>query len=122
MKREALLLIILIIFITGCQKKYEIIHLMQVEDYAKISKKNIEKLEIIKETVEESSSQTPDKKEIQSIYKDLQKMIIGPRTNMSCEDNVTTYVFTLKDDKKVELKIECDTVVIGENRYYLSSK
>ncbi len=122
MKRKVVLLITVVLFLTGCHKDYEPIHLMNFEDYAVITKKNIKKLEIVKETIDGSESEILDKEETQSVYKDLQKKVIGPRTNLSCDDNITTYIFTLKDDTQVELKIECDTVEIGENRYYLSNE
>lgn len=46
-------------------------------------------------------------------------MKIGRKTNMSCDDNTTIYVFTLTDETKMSLEIEYDWVVIDNIRYIL---
>ena len=46
-------------------------------------------------------------------------MKIGRKTEMSCDDNTTIYVFTLADETKLSLEIECDWVVIDNVKYIL---
>ena len=46
-------------------------------------------------------------------------MKIGRKTDMACDDNTTIYVFTLTDETKLSLEIECDWVVINNIRYIL---
>ena len=60
-----------------------------------------------------------EKELFETIYDRLNKIKIGNETTMSCEDTTTIYSFTLVDDTKIAIAIECDWVIINGKRYIL---
>ena len=114
-----LLIIITLSILTGCNKSDESTSLMDYGDYKNVTKDNIKQIEIIKYTEAGANTTVVDENSIISVYKKLKKMKIGRKTNMSCDDNTTIYVFTLTDETKLSLEIECDWVVIDNIRYIL---
>lgn len=114
-----LLIIITLSILTGCNKSDESTSLMDYGDYKNITEDNIKQIEIIKYTEAGVNTTLVDENSIISVYKKLKKMKIGRKTNMSCDDNTTIYVFTLTDETKLSLEIECDWVVIDNVKYIL---
>lgn len=122
MKKKIILITFIFstIFITtGCSKSNELVSLMDYGEYKNITKENIEQIEIIKYTEAGTDSILVEDDSIISIYENLKKKKLEKKTNMSCDDNTTVYVFTLKDDSKISIEIECDWAVIGDDRYIL---
>ena len=114
-----LLIIITLSILTGCNKSDESTSLMDYGDYKNVTKDNIKQIEIIKYTEAGVNTTLVDENSIISVYNKLKKMKIGRKTEMSCDDNTTIYVFTLTDETKLSLEIECDWVVIDNIRYIL---
>lgn len=114
-----LLIIITLSILTGCNKSDESTSLMDYGDYKNITEDNIKQIEIIKYTEAGSNTTLVDENSIISVYNKLKKMKIGRKTEMSCDDNTTIYVFTLTDETKLSLEIECDWVVIDNVKYIL---
>ena len=114
-----LLIIITLSILTGCNKSDESTSLMDYGDYKNITEDNIKQIEIIKYTEAGVNTTLVDENSIISVYNKLKKMKIGRKTEMSCDDNTTIYVFTLTDETKLSLEIECDWVVIDNIRYIL---
>ena len=114
-----LLIIITLSILTGCNKSDESTSLMDYGDYKNITEDNIKQIEIIKYTEAGSNTTLVDENSIIGVYNKLKKMKIGRKTDMACDDNTTIYVFTLTDETKLSLEIECDWVVIDNIRYIL---
>ena len=114
-----LLIIITLSILTGCNKSDESTSLMYYGDYKNVTKDNIKQIEIIKYTEAGSNTTLVDENSIIGAYNKLKKMKIGRKTDMACDDNTTIYVFTLTDETKLSLEIECDWVVIDNIRYIL---
>lgn len=114
-----LLIIITLSILTGCNKSNESTSLMDYGDYKNITEDNIKQIEIIKYTEAGVNTTLVDENSIISVYNKLKKMKIGRKTEMSCDDNTTIYVFTLTDETKLSLEIECDWVVIDNVKYIL---
>lgn len=114
-----LLIIITLSILTGCNKSDESTSLMDYGDYKNITEDNIKQIEIIKYTEAGVNTTLVDENSIISVYNKLKKMKIGRKTEMSCDDNTTIYVFTLADETKLSLEIECDWVVIDNVKYIL---
>lgn len=114
-----LLIIITLSILTGCNKSDESTSLMDYGDYKNVTKDNIKQIEIIKYTEAGSNTTLVDENSIIGAYNKLKKMKIGRKTDMACDDNTTIYVFTLTDETKLSLEIECDWVVIDNIRYIL---
>ena len=114
-----LLIIITLSILTGCNKSDESTSLMDYGDYKNITEDNIKQIEIIKYTEAGVNTTLVDENSIISVYNKLKKMKIGRKTDMACDDNTTIYVFTLTDETKLSLEIECDWVVIDNIRYIL---
>ena len=114
-----LLIIITLSILTGCNKSDESTSLMDYGDYKNVTKDNIKQIEIIKYTEAGSNTTLVDENSIIGVYNKLKKMKIGRKAEMSCDDNTTIYVFTLTDETKLSLEIECDWVVIDNIRYIL---
>ena len=114
-----LLIIITLSILTGCNKSDESTSLMDYGDYKNITEDNIKQIEIIKYTEAGVNTTLVDENSIISVYNKLKKMKIGRKTEMSCDDNTTIYVFTLTDETKLSLEIECDWVVIENIKYIL---
>ena len=114
-----LLIIITLSILTGCNKSDESTSLMDYGDYKNVTKDNIKQIEIIKYTEAGSNTTLVDENSIIGAYNKLKKMKIGRKTDMACDDNTTIYVFTLTDETKLSVEIECDWVVIDNIRYIL---
>ena len=114
-----LLIIITLSILTGCNKSDESTSLMDYGDYKNVTKDNIKQIEIIKYTEAGANTILVDENSIIGVYNKLKKMKIGRKTDMACDDNTTIYVFTLTDETKLSLEIECDWVVIDNIRYIL---
>ena len=114
-----LLIIITLSILTGCNKSDESTSLMDYGDYKNITEDNIKQIEIIKYTEAGVNTTLVDENSIIGVYNKLKKMKIGRKTDMACDDNTTIYVFTLTDETKLSLEIECDWVVIDNIRYIL---
>ena len=114
-----LLIIITLSILTGCNKSDESTSLMDYGDYKNVTKDNIKQIEIIKYTEAGSNTTLVDENSIIGVYNKLKKMKIGRKTDMFCDNNTTIYVFTLTDETKLSLEIECDWVVIDNIRYIL---
>ena len=119
MKKRLLVLLAYLLLITSCAKVQKLTSLMDYGDYQKIDEYNIKKIEIIKYTEGGDDTQVLDEGDFQKVYNNLKEMKIGKETNMSCEDNSTVYKFTLKDDTELKIVIECDWVIIDNNRYII---
>lgn len=116
-KIKSILLIIIVIFLTGCDSNDN--YLMDYGDYAKITKDNIKQIEIIRYTEAGDHSEIVEEDQINSIYNNLKKRKIGSQNNRSCDDNTVIYIFTLTDDTSLKIEIECENVILDENRYVL---
>ena len=122
MKKRIILIVLLasISFIlTGCDKNEKTVSLMDYGEYRKITIDNIKQIEIIKYTEGESDTELVENDEYKNVYNSLKEKKIGKKTNMACDDNTIIYVFTLKDDSKISIEIECEWVVIGDDRFIL---
>lgn len=133
MKKKIFLCICLvsIIFITGCSifkdaKKVkgkvedviEKIPLMQFSDFKNIVIDKIKSIDLIKYTeAGRSEENITDKEEIKKIYNSLKSKKVGNEVTTACEDNTTIYTFNMSDNKKINVEIECDWLVIGNKRY-----
>ena len=104
--------------VMGCTKK-ESTSLMDFKDYKNIKEDNIKSIEIIRYTEGGADSKIVDEDSIISTYNKLKDKKIGKETNMACEDNTTIYVFTLTDGSEYKIEIECNWVVINNDRYLL---
>ena len=113
------LIILGILTITGCVKTRELTSLMDYGDYKNITEDNIKEIEIIRYTEGGDNHQIVDKDSVTGIYNNLKNKKLGKKTDRSCEDNTTVYAFTLNDETKITIEIECDWVVIGKDRYVL---
>ena len=115
------IVIVSLIFISFIfQKKNPDINLMEYGDYKDINIDNVKQVEIIKYTEGGDNHQILNNKDdIIRIYNNLKQKKLGKKTNMACEDNTTVYLFTLIDDTKLSIEIECDWVIINKERYLL---
>ena len=120
MNKWMLLLITIVLFsITGCNLNNNQISLMKYGDYQLITRDNIKQIQIIKYTEAGDETSIVDDNLITKVYNNLATKKIGKKTTRSCDDNTTIYVFTLTDDSKISIEIECDWVVINNERYIL---
>ena len=60
-----------------------------------------------------------DKEKIKNIYNSLKSKNIGKEVSNTCDDNTTIYTFNMSDDKKINIEIECDWLVINNKRFEL---
>lgn len=93
-------------------------HLFDYSEYHKIKPDNIKYLEIVRYTeAGQSIKKVEDKAKINEIYTLLKHIVIFQEVNMSCTDNTTIYRFTLNDNSKVYIEIECNWLVIKGKSY-----
>lgn len=115
------LLIILLLFLLFYQKHKEIedsVSLFEMEEYKKIQLEKIKQINILSYTEGGSESVLEeDKDSIQKTYLSLSRIRVGKETNMACEDNTTVYVIQLEDETEISIEIECDWLVVGNERY-----
>lgn len=62
----------------------------------------------------------PDK--IRKIYSYWKTKKLGKKTNQSCDDNTTIYIFELKDNVSISIEQECNVVIINNERYLLDEE
>ena len=125
MKKIIFILIFAVIFTinsvcaeTDFEQTLNNIRLMDYGDYKNISLKNIKSLKIIRYTEAGVSEKTvDDKNAINQIYNYLSRIIISDEAKMGCTDNTIIYLFTLKNNKKVSVEIECEWIVIKGKNY-----
>ena len=114
-----LLGVCLMFVVTGCIHLTSSTTLMNYGDYKKITKDNIKQIEIVRYTEAGDNRKIVDKESIPEVYDNLNKKKIGNKTDMSCLDNTTVYIFTLDTGEKISIEIECEWVVINNIRYIL---
>lgn len=125
--KKYLLLIILLLITVGCvnvnintttNKKTDNGTLMS--KYSELQLENIKSLEV--STYTEGGVDTEeytDMGDIVGFYNSLDKIKLGEETKQACEDNTTIYNFTMIDDSKIKIEIECDWVIIDGKRYLI---
>lgn len=118
-QRIIALIILFIVFITGCLRLNSSVPLMSYGEFKNITKNNIKQIEVIRFTEGGDEHKNINKESFSTVYDNLSKKKIGKKTNMSCEDNTTIYIFTLESGEKISIEIECDWVVINNVRYTL---
>ena len=119
MKKRGLIFILLILFIImGCAKKEDSNSLMKLDDYKNINPDEIGYIDYIRLTeAGVDDKEITDSDEIQSIYNQLSKMVVGNETEASCDDNTTIYVFNMKNGDTFQVEIECNWLVLDNKRY-----
>ena len=118
--KKSIVLLVLLLIISGCSKnEKQYTSLMDYGDYQKINEENIKKIEIVRYTEGGDLSETVEDDLIVSTYNNLKNKKIGKETNRTCEDNTTVYIFTLADDTKMKIVIECGWVIIDNKRFIL---
>ena len=94
------------------------IRLLDCKEYQNIKPENIKSLKIIRYTEAGiNEKDINDINEIIRIYNYLTLIKILDESKMSCTDNTTIYSFTLKDNTKTSIEIECNWVVIKGKNY-----
>ncbi len=94
--------------------------LMELDHYKSIKVDNISSLYIKKLTEGgDSFEEVVDETQIAAIYNNLNSKIVGKKTTQACDDNTTFYIFNLVDDSTISIEIECDWVVIDNERYLI---
>ena len=94
--------------------------LMELDHYKSIKVDNISSLYVKKLTVGgDTFEEVTDEAEIAAIYNNLNSKKVGEKTTNACDDNTTFYIFNLVDDSTVSIEIECDHVVIDNERYLI---
>ena len=126
------LLMVSLLFITGCSlvsdnvKKVEQkigdleknIPLMEYSEFKNILIDKIMSIDYIRLTETGRTSELiTDKDKINSIYNSLKEKNVGKEVTNGCDDNTTIYTFNLSDNKKVNVEIECEWLVINNKRY-----
>ena len=92
--------------------------LMDYPDYQKITPDNIKSILVRRFTVAGGFNQEfKEEDKIVEIYDWLKTIFLAGETKYSCTDNTTLFIFTLKDDSKVMIEIECDWAVINRKHY-----
>ena len=125
MKKFAYILILSIIF--ACQYLYaeanveqslKTIRLLDFKEYKNLTLDNIKSLKIIRYSeAGVNEKDITDINEITGIYNYMTLIKILDESKMSCTDNTTIYSFTLKDNTKASIEIECEWVVIKGKNY-----
>ena len=125
MKKFAYILILSIIF--ACQYLYaeanveqslKTIRLLDFKEYKNLTLDNIKSLKIIRYSeAGVNEKDITDINEITRIYNYMTLIKILDESKMSCTDNTTIYSFTLKDNTKASIEIECEWVVIKGKNY-----
>ena len=125
MKKLAFIIILSIIF--GFQYLYaeanveqslKTIRLLDFKEYKNLTLDNIKSLKIIRYTEGGANEKDiTDINEITRIYNYMTLIKILDESKMSCTDNTTIYSFTLKDNTKASIEIECEWVVIKGKNY-----
>lgn len=112
------LLLALIIF--AILYREDPITIMSHEKYKDIIIDDIESIEYIRYTEGGSDSRLiEDKEEIIKTYNYLNSKRIGKETDQACEDNTKVYKFNLSSSPSISIEIECDWIIIGNERYIL---
>lgn len=126
------LLMVSLLFITGCSlvsdnvKKVEQkigdleknIPLMEYSEFKNVLIDKIMSIDYIRLTETGRTSELiTDKDKINSIYNSLKEKNVGKEVTNGCDDNTTIYTFNLSDNKKVNVEIECEWLVINNKRY-----
>ena len=132
MKKKFYIVIIVLIaclFISGCTSKEEnkkdtskvtTKSVLDHEYYKGLTLEDVTSVTIIKKTEAGIDEQTyEDEKEIKDNYNYWKNKKLGKKTNKSCDDNTTTYVFNLKDNATISIIKECDWIVINNERYLI---
>lgn len=125
MKKFVYILILSIIFAfqymyaeANIEQSLKTIRLLDLKEYQNLTPENIKSLKIIKYTeAGVNDKDINDKNEIIRIYNYLTLIKILDESKMSCTDNTTIYSFTLKDNTKTSVEIECNWVVIKGKNY-----
>ncbi len=96
----------------------KLMYLMDYPDYQMITPDNIKSLTIRRYTEAGAfDREVEEEAQIIETYNYLKQIVIAGETKYSCTDNTTMYFFTLKDDSKVHIEIECDWVVLKGKNY-----
>ncbi len=123
--KKIILTLILITFITcGCifakenKTSKNLAYLMDYPMYTNITQDNISSIKIIRYTEAGATNKIiTDKTEITKLYNHFKRVKISDKSDMSCTDNTTVYVFMLADGSKAAIEIECDWIVINGKNY-----
>ncbi len=95
-------------------------NILDLDIYKNVNESNISSI-IIKEFKEYGSDykDVTDPVEINEIYSTLKKLKLGEKTNAGCDDNTVIYILNLKDNSTVSLEIECEWIVLDNQRYLI---
>lgn len=106
------------------EQNFKNLPLFEYQDYQKIYPENIKSLKIIRYTEGGADEkEIKDHEQINQIYNYLSKIKLLDKSGMSCTDNTTVYSFTLMDNSKASVEIECNWVVIkGKNYNFTTDK
>ena len=104
----------------NCQNR----SLFSYKEYKNLTPENIKSLKLIRYTeAGVSKTNVDDIAQINQLYNYLSKIKITDESKMSCTDNTTIYSFTLKDNSKASIEIECEWIVIkGKNYNFTTDK
>ena len=104
----------------NCQNR----SLFSYKEYKNLTPENIKSLKLIRYTeAGVSKTNVDDIAQINQLYNYLSKINITDESKMSCTDNTTIYSFTLKDNSKASIEIECEWIVIkGKNYNFTTDK
>ena len=99
------------------------IPVLELEDYKDLKIENIKGAKVLRYTeggIDVNEAETEE--EIKSLYNTVSKLEITEETDQSCEDNTTVFTFTLEENRKISIKIECDWLVYRNKKFMLSQK
>ncbi len=129
---KILLILLAAILISGCGDKKEdkdktpndnkepkeVIYLFDHEFYNGFNFDDVESLEVVRYTIAGDQRQTiSSQEEVEQIYNMLKNIKIGEKNGLTCEDNTTVYVFTMKNSKKYTVTFDCEWLIIGKDSY-----
>ena len=129
--KRILLILLVTILISGCGKEKdndekpekkkepsEVIYLFDHEYYDGFNFDEVESLEEIRYTIAgDQRKPITSKEEIEQTYNMLKSIKIGDKDGLTCEDNTTVYVFTMKDGKEYTVTFDCEWLIIGRDSY-----
>ena len=130
--KKVLLLLVLVVFITGCSKetiknkiKENIDNhpvtdkpIMELEKYQDFDIDRVSSLSILKYTEAGlNEEKITDLNTIKTEFNLIKKYRVIGEDKSACDDNTTIYQFNMQDGSKVEFEFECNWLVIGDKRY-----
>lgn len=128
--KKIIYVLIIVLLITGCSSekvktktsnnKEHKKSILNHEYYKGLKLENILSIDELKykESGLEEKTYT-EKEDIERIYNYWKKKKLGKKTNMSCDDNTTIYIFKLEENVSLSIEQECDWVIINNKRYLI---